>query len=114
MDEAEAAVGVDGDDDRDDQPFHLLGGGACVELLAELHDVDLRLTERGADWRCRSSFAGFDLKLDVAGNFLRSCHVRFLRKQLPTPGYELSAVYSLFYFGVGAAAFTCNRSPPGG
>src|SRR5262249_37700267 len=46
-DEGEAAVGVDGDDDRDDEPGHLLVLRARVELLAELHDVDLGLAEGG-------------------------------------------------------------------
>src|SRR5262245_29547257 len=48
-DEGEGAVGVDGDDDRDDEAG--LGLRLRVERLAELHDVDAALTERGADRR---------------------------------------------------------------
>ena len=44
-DERERAVLVDGDHDRDDGAGVLLGLG--VERLAELHDVDAVLTERG-------------------------------------------------------------------
>ncbi len=65
--------GVDGDDDGDGHAGHLRGGGACVELLAELHDVDLRLAERGAYGRRGGGFSAGDLKLDVSSNLLR-CH----------------------------------------
>ena len=50
-DEGERAVLVDRDLDRDDLPALRLGGR--VVLLAELHDVDAVLTERGADRRGR-------------------------------------------------------------
>jgi len=73
-DEAETAVGVDGNYDWNNQPFHLFGGGARVELLAELHDVDLGLTERRTHrWR-RRCFAGNNLQLHVTRNFLWRCH----------------------------------------
>src|SRR5690606_28397167 len=70
-DEGEGAVGVRGDDDRDRQArLELLGGG--VERLAELHDVQAALAERGADGRGRIGLPGLDLQLDVADDFL--CH----------------------------------------
>src|SRR5208282_4639779 len=47
-DEGKRAVAVYRDHDRDNQAFHFLLVGSGVELLAELHDVDLRLTERRA------------------------------------------------------------------
>ncbi len=49
--------------------------GARVELLAELHDVDLRLAKRGAYGGRGRSFAGFNLQLHIPSNFLRRCHV---------------------------------------
>jgi hypothetical protein len=47
---------------------------ARVELLAELHDVDLRLTQRRANRRRGRGFGGHNLQLDVTRNFLRRCH----------------------------------------
>jgi hypothetical protein len=38
-------------------PGHVLVGSARVELLAEFHDVDLRLAQRRAHRRRRSGFA---------------------------------------------------------
>src|SRR5947209_9905771 len=73
-DEGEAAVGVDGDHHGDDEPGHLFVLRASVELLAELHDVDLRLAESGADRRGRSGFACLDLQLDAGLYLLRRCH----------------------------------------
>jgi hypothetical protein len=71
-DEGEGSVLVDGDLDGDDVPTLRLGRG--VVRLAELHDVDTVLTERGADRGCRSGCAGLDLKLDVAGDLLLGGH----------------------------------------
>src|SRR6188508_3230068 len=69
-DESEAAIRVHGDDHRDRQVlFHLLRGS--VELLAELHDVDALLTERGPDRRRRVGRACWYLQLDVAVYLLR-------------------------------------------
>ena len=48
----------------------LLRGG--VERLAELHDVQAALAERGTDRRRRIGLAGLDLQLDVTDYFL--CH----------------------------------------
>src|SRR5436190_10999603 len=45
-DEAVRTIRIDGDDDRDDQPFVLRG--LRVEVLAEIHYVDALRTERGA------------------------------------------------------------------
>src|SRR3974390_1750384 len=45
-DERKRAVAVHADHHRDDESIQLLGVGLRVELLAELHDVDLRLTQR--------------------------------------------------------------------
>src|SRR5262249_53005797 len=55
-DESEAAILEHGDDHRNRHArFHLLG--ARVELLAEFHDVDALLTERGPDRRRRIGLA---------------------------------------------------------
>ena len=64
-----AAIGVNRDDNRNDQSGHLLVLRARVELLAELHDVDLRLAQCGTDRRRGRGLAGFDLQLDVRGIF---------------------------------------------
>src|SRR5690606_30032844 len=48
--------------------------GRGVVRLAELHDVDAMLTERGADRRRRVGCTGVDLKLDQAGHLLLRCH----------------------------------------
>src|SRR5687767_1579320 len=71
-DEGEAAVRVDGDDRRDrNARLELLRRG--VERLAELHDVEATLAERGPDRRARVRLPGLDLQLDVTGYFLRHC-----------------------------------------
>src|SRR3984957_5201596 len=72
-DEGEGAVVVNRNHDRNDQPLHLFLVGSGVELLAELHDVDLRLAQGRAHRRRRGRFAGGDLQLHVTCNFL--CHV---------------------------------------
>jgi hypothetical protein len=70
-DEGEALVRKRGDHDRNRQTgLHALRLG--VERLAEFHDVQTALTERGADGRRRVSLARRDLQLDIADNFL--CH----------------------------------------
>ena len=53
----------------DDPPVLLLG--LRVERLAELHDVDAVLTERGADRRRRVGLPAGDLELDECEDFLR-------------------------------------------
>src|SRR6201996_1284815 len=73
-DEGEGAVHVDRDHDRDGESGHLLVLRAGVELLAELHDVDLRLTERRAHWRRGRRLARFDLQLDLCLYFLNWRH----------------------------------------
>src|SRR5208337_3278445 len=70
---AERAIAVHGHHDRNDQPIQFLGAGLRIELFAELHDVDLRLTERRANWRSRSGLARCNLQLHRTCSFL--CHV---------------------------------------
>ena len=72
-DEREAAILEHGDDHRDRHAgIHFLGAG--VELLAEFHDVDALLTERGPDRRRRIGLASRHLQLDVGLNlFSHSC-----------------------------------------
>ena len=63
----ERAVSVHRDHDRNRQPGHRrILARALVELLAELHDVDLRLTQRGSNRGRRRRLAGNDLELDVS------------------------------------------------
>src|SRR5581483_1264095 len=68
----EAAVVVNRDHHRDDEPFQFLGAGARVELLAELHDVDLRLTQRRSYRRRRRRLPGGNLQLDGSCDLF--CH----------------------------------------
>src|SRR5665213_190766 len=42
-DKGKAAIGINRDDDRNNQACHLLVLRTRIELLAEFHDVDLRL-----------------------------------------------------------------------
>src|SRR5690606_12178369 len=67
-DEGEAAVRVRGDEHGDDDVPHALG--ARVELLAELHDVEPVLAERGPHRRRRVGLACRTLELDEGGDFL--------------------------------------------
>ena len=62
------AVLVDRDLDRDDRAVLVCSRG--VERLAELHDVDLVLTERRTDRRCRVGLTTRDLQLDEADYLL--------------------------------------------
>src|SRR4029077_6476462 len=73
-DEGETAIGVNRDDNRNNEPGHLLVLRARVELLAELHNVDLRLAQCGTDRRRGGGLACFDLQLDLCGYFLWRCH----------------------------------------
>src|SRR5207249_2063962 len=69
--ESEALVGVRGDQDRNRQSrLHALR--LRVECLAELHDVQAALTERGSDRWARIRLTRGDLQLDEADDFL--CH----------------------------------------
>src|SRR6185503_10748751 len=56
------------DDDGDDRVAQLRA--ASVEVLAEPHDVDAVLTERGAHGRRRVGLPRRELQLDVTRNFL--------------------------------------------
>ena len=67
------AVAVNRYHDRDDQPFHFLLVGAGIELLAELHDVDLRLAQRRAHRGRRRRLARRDLQLHLTCNFFCHC-----------------------------------------
>src|SRR3954462_7014873 len=67
-DEGEGAVLVDRDLHRDHPATLRLGRG--VVRLAELHDVDAVLTQRGADRRSRVGGAGLDLELDEPRDLL--------------------------------------------
>src|SRR5690606_7463311 len=64
-DEREGTVLVDRDLHGDDVAALRLGGR--VVRLAELHDVDAVLTQRGADRRRGGRSTGVDLELDQAG-----------------------------------------------
>src|SRR5690606_31670388 len=68
--EGEGPVLIGRDDDRDRHTLLHLPGGS-VEGLAEFHDVQTALTERGADRRRRIGRAGGNLELDEARYFLR-------------------------------------------
>jgi hypothetical protein len=67
--EGEAAVGVDRDHRRDDEPLLVLR--ACVERLAELHDVDAVLAERRAHRRRGIRRSGRTLQLHDGNDLLR-------------------------------------------
>src|SRR5690606_17620863 len=67
-DEGEGAVLVDRNLHRDDPAALRLGRG--VVGLAELHDVDAVLTQRGADRRGRVRGTGLDLELDEPRDLL--------------------------------------------
>ena len=66
-DEGEGAVFIDRDLHRDDRVAFLLGLG--VEGLAEIHDVDAVLAQRGADRRGGVSLPGGNLQLDECHYF---------------------------------------------
>src|SRR5690606_1561864 len=68
-DEGERAIAVDGDLHRSGDTLLVLRPG--VELLAELHDVDAVLTERGADRGRRIGLSAGDVELDEPNNLLR-------------------------------------------
>src|SRR5579875_765220 len=67
-DEGERPVGVDGDLHGDDGAG--LAGRPLVVSLAELHDVDAVLPQRGADRRRRSGLPGGELQLDDRDDLL--------------------------------------------
>ena len=73
-------VGVDGDDDRDDQALVLRG--LRVEVLAEVHDIQAVRTERGPDRRRGGCLPRRDLELHHCRNFFSH---DLTRCQLPAP-----------------------------
>ena len=72
-DEGERTVLVHRDLDRHDVPALRFGGG--VVRLAELHDVDAVLAQRGADRRGGRGGASLNLELDVTCDLLLGRHV---------------------------------------
>src|SRR5687768_11338265 len=79
-DEGEGTVRIGGNDDRNRQTrFQLLRGG--IERLAEFHDVQAALTQRGTDRRRGVGLTSLHLQLDVTDNFL--CHLSTLRVLAP-------------------------------
>src|SRR5690606_9114107 len=88
--ESERAVRIDRDHDRD-LHIRVVVLRLCVERLAELHDVDAVLSQRGADRRCRVGLTGRYLQLDVT--FYLLCH--FFRLTIPQkPAGMSSSIYS--------------------
>ena len=73
-DEGKGAVGVDGDDDRDNHAHVILR--ALVELLGKSGDVDAVLAQGGTNGGSGRRLARGNLQLNVAYDFL--CHVRHL------------------------------------
>src|SRR6266436_372054 len=69
------AVAVNRDHDRNNQAFQFFLRRARIELLAELHDVDLRLTERRSNRRRRCGLARRNLQLHRSCSSL--CHDAF-------------------------------------
>ena len=97
-DEVERAVLVDRDLDRDDRPGVRLR--ARVERLAELHDVDPVLAQRGADRRRRVGGPGGDLQLDQGENLLG--HAR--RTRIQRCGFAAAALLGALALGSPAQA----------
>jgi hypothetical protein len=89
-DEGEALVREGGDHHRQRQA-RLDALGLGVERLAELHDVQAALAQRGTDRGRRVRLAGRDLQLHEADNLL--CHVYlpcgYERLCLGSPGLQL-------------------------
>src|SRR5687767_9909132 len=70
--ERERTIGVDRDHHGDDGLAER--SAARVEVLAEAHDVDPVLAERGTNRRRGVRLAGGELQLDVSGDFLLGAH----------------------------------------
>ena len=51
--------------------------GSCIELLAELHDVDTFGTQCRADGRCRVGLTAFTLQLYETRDFFCHCNMFF-------------------------------------
>src|SRR6185437_13156369 len=84
--EGEALVGENGDDNRCRLALlHFLRAG--VERLAELHDVETALAERGTDRGRRGRRTGCYLQFQVAGNLL--CHFRPFRAAANRPALSI-------------------------
>src|SRR5581483_994446 len=76
-DESERPVVINRHHHRDDQAVELFGVRARVELLAELHDVDLRLAQRWTDRRRRRRLSRRNLQLYASCNFFRHLSIHF-------------------------------------
>src|SRR5580658_7369969 len=72
-DKGEGAIAENGDHNRNDQPFLILGRRLGVERLAELHDIHALGTECGTYRGRRRGLASRNLQLYLRSNFF--CHV---------------------------------------
>jgi hypothetical protein len=61
-------------------------------LLAELHDIDLRLTKRGTNWRRGGRLAGRDLELYLGLYFFRRSHCEILASFLNSRYFDSFAL----------------------
>src|SRR4051812_18016552 len=84
--EGERAIRKSGDHHRDRHALLQLLR-RCVELLAELHDVQTALAERRTDRRRRIGLAGRNLQLDIAFNLLRHRPTSYLDGVPPSAGF---------------------------
>ncbi len=96
--EGKRAVGIDRDGDGDRRALLQLLG-LRVERLAELHDVEAALAERGPDRRRRIGRPRRHLQLDIAGDFLRHS-LLLLVVRISTAGDRLTShgLHSLHRF----------------
>src|SRR5438552_9410766 len=107
-DEVEAAVLEDRDLDRDDAAVLLRR--LRVEGLAELHDVDAVLAERGADRRRRVGLPARDLQLDECQNLLGHQSIFFTWSKPSSTGTCRSKI-STSTFSFCWSALTSTISP---
>src|SRR6185437_6866577 len=100
-DKGEGAVGVDRDDNRNHQARHVRSRRARVELLAEFHDVHLRLAQSWADRRRGSRLRGNDLQFHLRLYFLNWRHRSIPFKIAGAPRLDLETwvlapLYAIF------------------
>src|SRR5947199_100122 len=62
-DKSKGTISIHGYNHRNDQPSHLFVRRLGVELLAKLHDIDLRLAQSRTNRGSRSGFSSLDLQL---------------------------------------------------
>src|SRR4029079_16331725 len=94
--------------DRNDAAVFLRG--LRVEGLAELHDVDPVLAERGADRRCRVGLSAGDLQLDEGQNLLGHQSIFFTWSKPSSTGTWRSKM-STSTFSFWESALTSTISP---